>query len=227
MRGVKLVLVHHPDMWGRRGANSASPLYQRVMGACGGRNCNMEAAPLWTNLSSGACCHVSIETSGNWVPRAVSRAVTSFSPVQLGCGGTLRGSNIFFNKKSTRTVEAARDGLICATLGETVYHYRAATLLSQGKLLSLIQEHHQNYPSMIYMCIACWRRGNVRDWCICRSEAILVGLPGRMDQHPSSHPRSASAPFQFPAQEHPLSTWLFTLSAWAARTKWASSICRG
>lgn len=227
MRGVKLVLVHHPDVRGRRGANSAPPLYQHVMRACGGQNRNMEAAALCTNLSSGACRHVSIETSGNWVPQAISRAVTSFSPVQLRRGGTLCGSNIFFNKKATRTAEAALDGLICAALGETAYHYAAATLLSPGELLSLIQEHHQNYPCTVYMFIPCWRHGNVRDWCMCRSEAILVGLPGRMDQHPSPHPRSISAPFQFPAQEHPLSTWLFTLSAWAAHTKGAGSICRG
>lgn len=130
MRGVKLVLVHHPDVRGRRGASSASLLYQRVMGAGGGQNRNVEAAALRTNLSSGACHHVSVETSGNWVPQATSTAVTSFSAVQLRCGGTVCGSNIFFNKKVTRTAEAALDGP-CAALGETVYHYRAATLLSQ------------------------------------------------------------------------------------------------
>lgn len=83
MCGVKLVLVHHPDMRGRRGASSASLLNQRVMGAGGGQNRNMEAAALCTSLSSGACCHASVETSGNWVPQALSRAVTSFSAVQL------------------------------------------------------------------------------------------------------------------------------------------------
>lgn len=132
MRGVKLVLVHHPDVRGRRGASSASLLYQRVMGAGGGQNRNVEAAALCTNLSSGACHHVSVETSGNWVPQATSTAVTSFSAVQLRCGGTVCGSNIFINKKVTRTAEAALDGP-CAALGETVYHYRAATLLSQER----------------------------------------------------------------------------------------------
>lgn len=150
MRGVKLVLVHHPDMRRRREASSASLLYQRVVGAGGGQNRNMAAAALCTNLSSGACRHVSIETSGNWVPEAISRAVTSFSAVQLRCGGTLCGSNIFFNEKVTRTAEAALDGP-GAALGETVCHYRAATLLSQRELLSLIQEHHQNYPCVVYM----------------------------------------------------------------------------
>lgn len=130
MREVKLVLVHHPDVRGRRGASSASLLYQRVMGAGGSQNRNMEAAALCTNLSSGACRHVSVETSGNWVPRATNRAITSFSAVQLGCGGTLCGSKIFFNKKVTRTAEAARDGPRAA-LGETVYHSRAATLIAK------------------------------------------------------------------------------------------------
>jgi len=115
MCGVKLVLVHHPDVRGRRGANSASPLYQRVMGAGGGQNRNVEAAARCTTLSSGACHPVSVETSGNWVPQAISRAVPSCSAVQRVCGGTLCGSNIFFNSKVTRTAEAALDGP-CAAL---------------------------------------------------------------------------------------------------------------
>lgn len=48
MRGVKLVLVHHPDVRGRRGANSASPLDQHVLGACRGQTRKVEAAALCT-----------------------------------------------------------------------------------------------------------------------------------------------------------------------------------